>query len=138
MSPEEAMTVCRLARAAFPQQAIDEFTPDAWALALEDDRVEDAKQALKELMREQPFLHISELVGRIKRIRKQRVLDFGPLPNPPAELADNPPAEIAWTKRIIRRIADGEDIERPALPTPGDRPDIDWGNVLPSVPSVDA
>lgn len=134
MSPEQALAICRLAKGAFPATSVDELTPDAWALALEDDRFEDARVALKELMREQTFIHVSDICQRIKKIRNQRVLDFGPLPNPPGELADNPPAEIAWTRRIVRAIADGEPVERPAIPAAGDRPNIDFASVLPSVP----
>jgi hypothetical protein len=108
MTPEEAMKLCRMTKALIPQMTLDEFTPQAWALAFEDDRYEDAAQALKELSREQPFVGVSEIVGRIKRIRRDRVLDFGPLPDPPAHIdPDNQRAHSQWLKETTLAIADG-------------------------------
>lgn len=128
MSPEEAFMLCRLAKGAFPASAVDEFTPDSWALAFEDDRFEDAKVALKQLMREQTFIHTSDIVARIKRIRSDRLLEFGPLPDPPAGLTDA--EEMRWLCDIRRAIADGDQVERPALPAPGTRPAIDFKNLV--------
>lgn len=102
------MKLCRMTKALIPQMTLDEFTPQAWALAFEDDRYEDAAQALKELSREQPFVGVSEIVGRIKRIRRNRVLDFGPLPDPPAgHDPDDVEAHGRWLREITTAIADG-------------------------------
>lgn len=106
MNREEAITLCRLARAAFPATAVDEFTPDAWALAFEGDRFEDAREALRQLMREQTFIHCSDIAKRIGRIRGARLTAFGPLPDPPRGLSDE--GERAWLKALRTRIADGD------------------------------
>ena len=108
MNREDALNLCRMAKAICPAQAIDDFTPDAWALVLEDDRYEDARQALKELSREQPFVHVSEIVKRIKRIRSKRVADFGPLPDPPKHIdPDDTAAHIRWLDETTEAIGDG-------------------------------
>lgn len=116
MNAQEAAMLCRFAKAACPQQAIDEATPDAWAVLLEDVRFADAKAALVNVVRSQPFVSPAEIRSEVKRIRSKRVLDFGPLPAPPAGLTDS--EEIDWQRRIVRRIADGEAPEMPALPPP--------------------
>lgn len=116
MNATEAAALCRFAKAACPQQAIDEATPDAWALLLDDIRFVDAKTALVNVTRARPFVSPAEIRAEVTRIRGQRLTDFGPLPDPPAELSD---ADYpAWLREMRRRIADGEPVERPALPTP--------------------
>lgn len=132
MSPEEALQICRLAKAAFPQQAVDEFTPDAWALALEDDRFEDAKLALKQLMREQPFLHVSELIGRMKRIRRNRLDAFGTLPEPPVGVGESPEKYRDWYAETVRAIGDGDLMNHRAIGS-ARKPDINYATILPSV-----
>lgn len=120
MNPEEALKVCRIAKGAFPATSMDEYTPESWAIGLEDERFEDAMVALKAIMREQTFIHVSDIVKRVRRIRNERLLEFGPLPNPPSELADNPEGEMRWHADMLRRIADGEDVSKPPAiePTP--------------------
>lgn len=133
MSPEEALAICRMAKGAFPATSMDEFTPEAWSLALEDDRFEDAKDALKDLMREQTFIHVSDIVRGIKRIRGDRLDEFGPIPAPPAELCDNPRGYTAWLRAKKRAIANGEQVVIPELPSIP-RPAIDYGSVFQSIP----
>lgn len=113
MNAEEALKVVRMARGAFPSTPFDEYTPDAWALALEDERLADAIAAIKAIMREETFIHVSDIVQRIRRIRNERILEYGLLPTPPAELADDPEAEMVWRRDVIRRIADGEQVPKP-------------------------
>ena len=46
MSPEETIALCRLVKAVCPSQALDQYTPDAWALILRHIDYNDAKQAV--------------------------------------------------------------------------------------------
>ena len=118
MNPAESLNLCRLAKALSPAQAVDDYTPEAWAMVLEDVRYVDAVEALKLLGREQEWIHVSHIVQRVKRIRSERIRDFGPLPEPPSGMDD---ADYSsWLRDLLRRIADGEHVERPALPAPGD------------------
>jgi hypothetical protein len=55
VNANEAIMLCRFVKAACPQQAIDEYTPDAWLILLEPFRYEDCKQAAVELARAEPF-----------------------------------------------------------------------------------
>lgn len=108
MNAEQALHLCKLAKTISPAQAVDEFTPAAWALILEDVRFEDARQALKELGGEQEWIHVSHIVARVKRIRRDRVLDFGTLPDPPADLdPDDTGAHARWLRETTEAIADG-------------------------------
>ena len=43
MTPTEIVGLVRLVKALCPSQAIDEYTPDAWHLVLDDITVADAK-----------------------------------------------------------------------------------------------
>jgi hypothetical protein len=113
MTPEEAIKLCRLAKAASPAQAVDEYTPELWALSLTKERFADAQEALVQLAREQEWIHLSHIVARVKRIRANRVATT-PMPEPPPGLSD---AEYStWLRETTRRIADGEPVERPTLP----------------------
>lgn len=116
MTAEEALKLCRMARALFPQMAMDEYTPAAWALAFKADRYADAEQALTELAREVPFIDIAAIVGRMKRIRRDRVLEFGTFPDPPRDLdPDNTLAYRRWLRESQRAIADGEQPDAPEV-----------------------
>ncbi len=113
MSPDEALKVCRLARALSPAQAIDQYTPEAWALVLKGWRVVDALDALEQLGAEQEWIHVSHIVGRIKRMRRDRVDDYGTLPQPPKDLdPSDTGAYQRWLKATTERIADGQDVPR--------------------------
>lgn len=108
MTPDETLRVCRLAKALSPAQAVDEYQPEAWHLVLRSWRCEDALLAMEQLGGEQEWIHVSHIVGRIKRIRRDRVLEFGTLPNPPVgHDPDNVPMHTAWMLKIQGDIADG-------------------------------
>lgn len=110
MTPLEAAALCRFTKAVCPQQAIDEYTPDAWHLLLEDLRFEDAKAGVVAAGRLKPFVSPAEIREQVRRMRSDRIRDFGPLPLPPDHLAGA--EQLAWTRELIRRIGDGEDIPR--------------------------
>lgn len=136
MTPEEAFAICRISKGAFPATTMDEFTPEAWSLALEDDNYEDARLAIKSLMRQQTFIHVSDIVAGIQRIRRERLSDYGHLPPPPADLDDIEQAK--WLRALRRRIADGEQIQRPELAGVEKPKEIDFTKVFRSVDEEEA
>ena len=86
-------------------QAVDEYTPDLWAMVLEPVRFADARDAVVQLAAEQEWIHVSHIVKRVKLIRHERIRAFGTYPEPPAELSD---AEyVEWHRRTTRAIGDG-------------------------------
>lgn len=118
MTPDETLHLCRIARGMCPQQAFDEYTPDAWHVLLADVRAEDAMQGLIELARTSPFVSPAEIRGQVKRIRSKRIADVGDLIPPPG-LSE--PETRQWLKTAKRRIGDGEEYTPPQLP-PADPP----------------
>jgi hypothetical protein len=107
MTAAEAVMLCRFAKACCPQQAIDEYTPDAWHELLSDLRFEDCKAAVVDVVRDQPFVSPAEIRARIAKVRANRRIEFGPF-TPPPELGDDPAAESQWVREMTRRICDGE------------------------------
>lgn len=106
MTPDEALRLCRLAKAASPAQAVDEYTPDLWALVLQPWRLVDAEQALAELASEQEWIHVSHVVARVKRMCSDRVKRYFANVSPPSGLSDAEYSE--WQRRTIQGIADGD------------------------------
>lgn len=116
MTPLEAASLCKLAKSACPQQAIDEYTPDIWHPLLKDLRFEDARDGLIEVVKRQAFVAPAEIRAAAKRIRSDRISAFGPLPNPPAEVEEDPNLYSPWMGELLRRIGDGELTATPAPP----------------------
>lgn len=108
MTNAEAVMLCRYAKAACPQQQFDEFTPDAWSDLLGDLRFEDCRDALRAVVQRQPFVAPAEIRTEVKRIRNDRILKFGPLPDPPYGDDYSPAAYQAYLRDTLRRIGDGE------------------------------
>lgn len=108
MNTEETLKVCRLAKALSPAQAVDEYQPEAWHLVLRHWRYADATTALEQLGGEQEWIHVSHIVRRIRKMRRDRVLEFGTLPDPPTSLdpADTE-AYSRWLRTTTQAIADG-------------------------------
>lgn len=108
MNREEAVILCRMAKAACPQQAFDAYTPDAWAEILKDYRLEDAREALFVVARKQPFVSPAEIIAEVKKIRRKRIDEYGPI-TPPADLdPDDTVAYREWWRDVQRAIADGD------------------------------
>ena len=116
MNPLEAATLCKLAKAACPQQAIDEYTPDAWFPLLEDLRFEDAKDALFAVVKRQPFVAPAEIRAAVKQIRGDRISAFGPLPNPPRDVEENPALYGPWVGEMYRLIGNGDLVAGSPIP----------------------
>lgn len=131
MNEQEAIQICRLAKAASPAQSVDEYTPDLWAMVLKSVTFADAKQALVEIAGEQEWVHVSHIKARVKRIRRDRLSEFGPMPDPPGELSNE--EQKQWLRETERAVADGVLTERPALPPVAVRPLPDFSNVFRSI-----
>lgn len=112
MNTTESLMLTRYVKAACPQQAFDEFTPDAWYDLLADLRFEDCKEAAKVICQRQPFCAPAELRAEVRRIRNERIMR--------AEHTFTPPPNgdyIAWLKDIRQRAGDGEFEALDELPT---------------------
>ncbi len=107
MTPQETLKICRLAKAASPAQAMDEYTPELWAMVLAPFRYVDAEQAITELAGDQEWIHVSHIKKRIKRIRHERVLAYGMLPEPPSDVDALPGGYSKWHYDTVRAIGDG-------------------------------
>lgn len=131
MNATEALMLCRFVKGACPQQAIDEYTPDAWLALLEPYRFEDCRDAAVDLARESPFVAPAEIIARVKAIRGKRIQDYGPF-DPPTDCPDY----HAWLSDMRKRIADGElKPERRAIDAVArERLDRQIEDVFPKVP----
>ncbi|MCB9377108.1 MAG: hypothetical protein H6515_14730 [Microthrixaceae bacterium] len=108
MNAQEAAVLCRYVKACCPQQAIDDYTADAWADLLHDIRFNDARDAVRAVVARQPFIAPSEIRAEVARIRARRITEHPPL-TPPPGLSDTD--ERAWLGDARRRIGDGETID---------------------------
>lgn len=63
------MLLTRYVRACCPQQAMDEFTADAWHDLLGDISLDDARAAVVVVARRQPFVAASEIRTEVRRAR---------------------------------------------------------------------
>lgn len=113
MNKTETVLLCRYVKAMCPAQAIDEYTPDAWADILDDVELDEAKAAIREGIRDRGwrFIDVTDVVDGVRQRRRARldewVRAFGPL-LPPYELGDKPKQEHEWLMSARRRILDGE------------------------------
>jgi hypothetical protein len=114
MTPVEAVKFVKLVNALWPQQRLEEATPDAWyAAGLKDVDWRDAAEAATRLVKTKVFISLAEILTEVKTIRSQR-LERAPLPAPSADLTDNQAAYKAALDRSIDQIAGGWDVG-PAL-----------------------
>jgi hypothetical protein len=107
MRPDETVLLTAYVKACCPQQAIGEYTPDAWHDLLGDLRLEDCRAAVAEVAKRQPFVAPAEIRAEVARVRQERLRE-NPVPAPPPELLDNPEAYKAYLRRSAKRIADGK------------------------------
>src|SRR5689334_9616752 len=90
MNKTEAVVLCRYVKALCPAQAFDEFTPDAWADVMWDIAAADAKQAVQEMIRAgEKFIDPGAIIGRVRKIRQKRCMEFPGNPTPPHGLTDS-------------------------------------------------
>jgi hypothetical protein len=72
MNPQEIARIVGFVHALCPAQKINELTPDAWELVLEDISFADAKAALKVLGKTLHFIAPSDIATEVRRIRNLR------------------------------------------------------------------
>lgn len=109
MTHEEAVILCRYVLACCPQQAIDEYTPDAWHDLLGDLSLADCRDAAAGVARRQPFVAPAEIRAEVRRIRNARIPDRAGLPAPGGpDLADDPKAWTRAMRAINQRLGDGQ------------------------------
>lgn len=141
MTPTEAAQLCKFALAACPAQKIDADTPAAWFVLLSDLRYEDAQQALVNVVRRQPFVSPAEIRTEVRRIRGARLAAFGPIPAPPAAIAERGDEAIRrWLLDAQTRIADGTVTAHDqigVLPAAGGKRPLELENVFKHVPPDD-
>jgi len=70
MTPRETVILARYVKALCPQQAIDEFTPDAWHDLLGDYSLDEARAAAATVARRQPFVAPAEMIAECDRERR--------------------------------------------------------------------
>lgn len=122
MTPIETVALCRYVKACCPQQAIDEYTPDAWFDLIGGLDFEDAKTAVRRVAGRQPFAAPAEIAAEVKRIRAERVQAYGELPLPPAwirGIEDGPQFNAAyqrWLGETKDAIASGREPDGDRLP----------------------
>ena len=108
MNANEALLLCRYVKACCPQQAIDEYTPTAWADLLHDIRFEDAQAAVRAVAAKQPFVAPAEIRAEVARIRGARIANHPALVPPPglSELETR-----TWLRDAKRHIGDGGTVD---------------------------
>lgn len=110
MNRTEAVQLCRLVKALCPSQAIDQYTPEAWALVLAHVDYDDAKLAVQQLssLELEPgkarYIDPGHIIGQVRRIRAKRIDDHGPI-DPPAGL--NAGEYLHWLRNATNAIAGG-------------------------------
>lgn len=89
MNSTEALALLRKVIALCPSQAMDEYTPEAWAEVLDDIRWEDANQALINIgkadldLDKRRYIEPGHIRGEVRRIRARRLSVYGPIEPPP-------------------------------------------------------
>ena len=126
MTPSETVMLTRYVAACCPQQAIDDYTPDAWHDLLGDLPLADCRLAAAAVARRQPFVAPAEIRAEIRRARNDR-LSREIVAAPPPELADEPGRYKAALEAGVRKIADGLAIPKAiAGPVREDEPPETW------------
>jgi hypothetical protein len=101
--------------AAYDRRTVGDIDVQVWGKALDDVRLIDAVDAAHRHYRaSSEWLDAARVRALVKRLRAERLERFDETRLvPPAEIADDPRACIAWRRDLLRRVADGE--EPPAL-----------------------
>lgn len=122
--------------ASFDNRKPSEEAAISWAVALDDIRFVDARDAIVAHYRaSSDWLMPQKVISEVRRIRTKRIAEAGDLTPPP----DLTPLEtLAWLKEARRRIGDGEAVDQLAAYgdlTPRHMPDL--RRVLPAPDHTD-
>lgn len=135
MTPTETVMLTEYVQACCPQQAFNEYTPDAWHDLLGDLTYEDCQAAVRTVTRRQPFVAPAEIRAEVRRVRNER-LAREIAPAPPPEIADQPARFREALHAEIRKIADGKVIPKAiAAPVREDDPPPTWAEARAKLPT---
>lgn len=115
MNKLDTAKLFRMARAAFPAQKFDEFTPDLWEELFADYPYEDMRAGLLYCTKTSEWLNVKDLLGEVRRIRRKRIDEAFEGLYPPAEVRDSedPRAYIRWLAAATKALGDGQVPEAP-------------------------
>lgn len=113
MKATEAAALLTVA-AAFDNRKPDADQAHAWAAALDGLRFEDCREAvIRHYRASREWMMPSDVIGGVRKLRDQRLSEFGTLPDPPPHIDPDKTGElIAWLEETRTAIADGT-YERP-------------------------
>lgn len=106
MNHQEAAALTRYVKACCPQQAIDEYTYDAWHDLLGDLSLQECREAVAAVARRQPFVAPAEIRAEVRRVREERIAAVA-LPAPDHEAAKDPEVYKRAMQEILRRTGNG-------------------------------
>jgi len=113
MKPTEAAALLTIA-AAFDNRKPDADQAHAWALALDGLRFDDCRTVIVEhYRRTRDWLMPSNVVDGVRRIRDQRIRDYGPIPAPAGLDPDDSGALARYIRETERAIGDGTLVPEP-------------------------
>lgn len=115
MRPTEAVQLVGIIRALCPGQKLEDLTPDAWQLVLDDVSYADAQQAVRTIYRrlaEQDDwkgyrrIEAADVLAECRRMWRARLdhLDLEALIPPPGLTVAE---DVQWRRNAIRAIANG-------------------------------
>lgn len=137
MNREETVKLTRYIKAVCPQQAIDDFTPNAWHDLLGDVAYPDALAAVQIITGRKPFVAPAEIRDEVRRIRTSRLEGFQYVP---VEGDDDHRIYLAAYRAQRTAVADGHREAAPALPAGPDRSaerDALLADLFPKPPATD-
>ncbi|WP_019548437.1 zinc finger domain-containing protein [Streptomyces sulphureus] len=110
MTPDETVILARYVRALCPQQAMDEYTPDAWHDVLQDVTLSDARSGAARVARRQPFVAPAEILAEVHQLHAERLdgFQYEPVPGD-----DDPQAYLTAYRQQRAAVTAGT---RPAAP----------------------
>lgn len=109
MNRQEAVALARYVKACCPQQAIDEYTPDAWHDLLGDLDLDACRQAAARVARRQPFVAPAEIRAEVQTERRERLAACrSDTFMPHGDTADDVAAYLKEVRKRIREVATGE------------------------------
>lgn len=106
MKISEAAAILTMA-SSYDKRTVGEADAQAWALALGDMRLQDARDAVVAHFTESTeWLTPAHVTRLVRHARSARVGDISSIV-PPRELADMPAREHAWKRELLRAMGDG-------------------------------
>jgi hypothetical protein len=126
MTPTEAVMFVRQVGAVWPQQRMEDGTPDAWyAAGLKDVSHADAAEAITRLAKFKTFISLAEILTEVKRLREDRIAQHAVI-NPHGEVADDPRGYREALGATITRIADGLAVRKALTRGGGSQPSEEY------------